>query len=190
MSRLSHGELTLLALLSEGPAHAYELVQRVRSMRVEQWARVPESTLYAVLRRMESRGWVTGVTEVGYRGSARTSYRRTVKGTKRLNDLIARGIRRPEPVYSDLLVSAIFASGLHQPDMLEAAVDRLEDQRARLTTAQALGDASEYARIILRFYSGLADLHAEALDSLRSLDSGSVQSDDPLPVLPTPGEQG
>lgn len=170
MDTLSHAELTLLALLSGRSTHAYDLVQRIRSMEVRQWARVPESTVYVVLRRMEERGWVAGVSESGDRGRSRTRYELTSRGRARLADLVRSGLEEPAPMYSDLLVAGVFASGLGLRDSLSAAARRAEDREARLRDLLHEERPSEHGRVILRFYAGLAALHSEALAALTELE--------------------
>ncbi|MGD2071624.1 MAG: PadR family transcriptional regulator, partial [Gemmatimonadota bacterium] len=163
-------ELTLLALLSGGSTHAYDLVQRIRDMEVRQWARVPESTVYVVLRRMEERGWVTGISESGDRGRSRTRYDLTSRGRARLADLVRSGLEEPAPMYSDLLVAGVFASGLGLRHPLRAAARRAEERAARLRALLDQERLSEHGGVILRFYAGLAALHAEALAALGELE--------------------
>jgi len=169
MDSLSHPELVLLAFRGDGPAHAYELVTRVRSMEVERWARVPESTLYAVLRRLEERGWVRGEEEPGERGRRRTRYRRTDEGAARLDELLRRGLAHPAPLYSDRLVAALFASAEDEEEPIRRARTDVKEARHELDEALERTDLSEEGKVILRFYRGLADLHLEALEALEAL---------------------
>ncbi|NIP59683.1 MAG: hypothetical protein GWM92_15335 [Gemmatimonadetes bacterium] len=163
---LSHAELVLLALLEEGPAHAYELVQRIRSMEVERWARVAESTVYAVLRRMEERSLVDGERRPGERSKTKTTYRRTGRGDAHLRDLVRRGLRSPEPIYSDRLVAAVFGAAFGRGPEIDAALEELDERRDALDDALDNPAISEYGRIIIRFYARIADAHAEALAAL------------------------
>lgn len=176
MTTLSHAELVVLALLAEGPLHAYELVQRTRSMEVGRWARVPESTLYAVLGRMEEAGWVHGTVESGARRRTKTTYRRTEAGERRFETLVERALSEPAPVYSDLLVGAVLAGATGRSAGLAAAAR--EVGRARDAMAEALEDArlSPPGRVILEFYRGLADLHLAALRELGKVASTEESS--------------
>ena len=184
MSALRHSEIVLLALLAEGPDHAYGLVQKVRAREVEQWARVPESTLYATLRRMEEEGWVVSETEPGERAKTRTRYRRTEKGARQLDRLIDRGLTDGEPVYSDLLVASVFAGAHGRGEALDQARLLLRRKLARLERVLEKGDLSPHGRGIVEFYQGLARLHRTALETFRDASATPVP---PGPPAPPPG---
>jgi len=171
-SSLSHAELVLLALLEEGPSHAYELVRRIRSMEVERWARVAESTVYAVLRRMEERDLVDGERRPGERSRTKTTYRRTARGDAHLEELVRRGLRSPEPIYSDRLVAAVFGAAFGRSAEIEAALGGLGELRDALDAALDDPAISEYGRIIVRFYARIAEAHAEALSALGERSAG------------------
>ncbi|RMH20809.1 MAG: PadR family transcriptional regulator [Gemmatimonadetes bacterium] len=179
MSQMSHAEVTLLALLSDAPAHAYDLIRRIHSMQVERWARVPSSTVYAVLRRMERRGWVAGMVEPGARRRHKTTYRITEAGRQRLDRLIAQGLRNPTPVYSDLLVAGVLAAATGRGVVLAEALAQVRAARDRLKEVDldATGPLSPEGRIVVDFYRGLADLTERALSSLAQL----AESHDPTP---------
>lgn len=168
----SQAELTLLALLGGEPAHAYELVREIQAMRVDQWARVPESTIYDVLRRMETRGWIRGTRETGDRGGTRTTYQRTSAGEVRLGELLEHGLLRPTPVYSDVLVAGLFAAATDRRDLLEAAGRELERRKMNLIEALDKPDTSPYGEVVIRFYIGLIELQAEALQLVAAVRTG------------------
>jgi len=184
MSSLRHTELVLLALLGEGADHAYGLVRKVRDREVEQWARVPESTLYATLRRMEEEGWVESETEPGDRAKTRTRYRKTESGTRRLARLIDQGLTEGEPVYSDLLVASVFAAAHGREEALDQARLHLGRRLSRLERVLENPDLSPHGRGLVEFYQGLARLHLTALETFRN---ASATLAPPGPPAPPPG---
>lgn len=184
MTTLSHAELVLLALLAEGPMHAYELVQCIGSMEIERWARVPESTLYAVLHRLEERGWVTATEEPGARRRTKTTYERTAAGEARLAELVTDALESPAPIHSDLLVGAVFAASAGREDALAEAGRNVDAAIERLGRALANERLSDYGRVILEFYLGLARLHGSALASLGRLAAAGADAAPPAPSIP------
>lgn len=178
---MSHAELVLLALLTDGSSHAYGLVQRVRSMEVEQWAAVAESTLYSVLRRLADRDFVETESVPGERGKPRTEYTLTAAGRTRLEDLVEEGLESPSPIYSDRLVAAMFAASAGRESLLTSAAADLRERRRAMESVRRRGDLSEHGRIVLDFYMAVADAHLSALESL--LEHLGERDGRPVPEL-------
>lgn len=166
---MSHAELILLALLTDGSSHAYGLVQRVRSMEVERWAAVSESTLYSVLRRLEDRDFVETESVPGERGKPRTEYTLAPAGRRRLDELVREGLESPAPMHSDRLVAAMFAASAGRASLLASAAEDLRHGREAMESARDRDDLSEQGRIVLDFYMAVTDAQRSALESLREL---------------------
>ncbi len=77
------GELAILALLSEGPLHGYEIAKRVAGQ-THGVLRFEVASLYPLLYRLEKRGWVKGTWEASSNRRKRRYYRLTAKGKMRL----------------------------------------------------------------------------------------------------------
>lgn len=82
-----HVDLVLLSCLSEGPAHGYLIVKRLRD-RSDGEFELLEGTLYPALHRLEERGLVASrwSTENGRR---RRVYRLTRRGAAALGERVA-----------------------------------------------------------------------------------------------------
>ncbi len=76
-------EVCALAVLKRGDSYGYQLVRDV-----SQWIPISESTLYPILKRLESGGYVT-VYSVEHNGRLRKYYQITESGTKKIQDFIA-----------------------------------------------------------------------------------------------------
>lgn len=76
-------EVCALAVLRRGDSYGYQLVRDV-----SEWIPISESTLYPILKRLESGGLVT-VYSVEHNGRLRKYYRITESGVKRIQDFIA-----------------------------------------------------------------------------------------------------
>ena len=83
MSEL-HGHLDLLALavLADGPAHGYAVIEELRRRSAGTFD-LPEGTVYPALHRLEAAGFLTSRWEAG-RGRRRRVYRLTRRGRSRL----------------------------------------------------------------------------------------------------------
>ncbi len=80
-------EFCLLALLERAPCHGYELVARLADTRM---LALSESTVYPVLARFRTRGWVETAAAPSERGPARKVIRLTAAGRDRLAEWRAR----------------------------------------------------------------------------------------------------
>lgn len=81
-----HLETMVLAVIEQGDTHGFEIIRRLEDAGVGM-LRMQEGTLYPVLYRMESAGWVAARWEDGSvkrRGPRRRIYRLTRKGRKEL----------------------------------------------------------------------------------------------------------
>lgn len=76
-------EVCALAVLRRGDSYGYQLVRDV-----SEWIPISESTLYPILKRLESSGFVT-VYSVEHNGRLRKYYRITEQGNKRIYDFIS-----------------------------------------------------------------------------------------------------
>jgi PadR family transcriptional regulator PadR len=78
-------ELAVLSVLGEGPLHGYEIARHIeRQTRGK--LRFTLASLYPLLYRMESKGFVRGAWELGD-GRRRRCYRLTAAGKKKLAPL-------------------------------------------------------------------------------------------------------
>jgi len=92
--------LLILHLLSKGPAHGYNLMERIEQM-TGSIMPVNPNTMYPLLRRLEERGFVSGAWEHPDRRSRRI-YRITRAGTGRYEQIKVR--MRP---HLDVLIEAM-----------------------------------------------------------------------------------
>ena len=76
-------EVCALAVLRHGDSYGYQLVRDV-----SQWIPISESTLYPILKRLESGGFVT-VYSVEHNSRLRKYYRITDAGNKKIQDFIS-----------------------------------------------------------------------------------------------------
>jgi PadR family transcriptional regulator PadR len=97
MARTRNGptlaELSLLGMLTEGPAHPYSVDSRVRAEGAP--TEMAFSSIYAALSRLEKLGMVTSRPDEGARGKARRVYRLTPQGRTVLKTAARDALARP-----------------------------------------------------------------------------------------------
>jgi DNA-binding PadR family transcriptional regulator len=79
-------ELALLAVLADGPLHGYEIARRIEE-RSGGALHFTLATLYPLLYRLESRGWLSAAWQTTASGRRRRCYRLTATGKKHLAPL-------------------------------------------------------------------------------------------------------
>jgi PadR family transcriptional regulator PadR len=106
------GEPALLLLLREGPAHGYELLERLPEVTGEE--RVDMGNLYRFLRVLEDEGVVTSEWREDLPGPSKRTYRLTEAGT-RLLDAWAGALGQAQRGISDFLDRYGREGGEHVP---------------------------------------------------------------------------
>jgi DNA-binding PadR family transcriptional regulator len=78
--RVTKVELVVLGLLSDGPAHGYALLDRLRERGMPLWTELGRASVYQALDRLERRGLVQGRAVGGAAGPDRRVMRLTGAG--------------------------------------------------------------------------------------------------------------
>ena len=138
MKRLTPDEV-LLGLLKAQPAHGYELLEWFRSpQHLGRIWKMSTSQLYAVLKRLEESGLITGRVLPGSDAPSRTEYALTDQGNVRL----MQWLNDPHPPISIHRIRVLFLSRLYIASLLDISTDTIiteqltacEEHRQRLQT--------------------------------------------------------
>jgi len=78
-------EFALLGLLSQGPAHGYELHQRLTTELGQVW-HLSQSQIYNILNRLEGKGFIHGTLQEQDKLPAKRSFKLTEAGQQRFLD--------------------------------------------------------------------------------------------------------
>ena len=136
MKRLTPDEV-LLGLLKAQPAHGYELLEWFRSpQHLGRIWKMSTSQLYAVLKRLEESGLITGRVLPGSDAPSRTEYALTEQGNVRLMQWLS----DPHPPISIHRIRVLFLSrlyiasllGLSTKDIIAHQLATCEEHRQRL----------------------------------------------------------
>jgi DNA-binding PadR family transcriptional regulator len=131
--------LSVLATLSEGPMHPYEIARLLRHRGKDQSIKIRYGSLYTVVQSLEDQGFVTaeGTARAGRRPE-RTVYRLTDDGRDELDDRMRELVSEPAKEYTNF-EAALSLMGVLPPD----EVIPLLAQRLRLLEAQLAGARAE-----------------------------------------------
>jgi PadR family transcriptional regulator AphA len=139
-ARTFPAEYGVLGLLLDGPAHGYDLQQRLHAGLGSVW-RIAWSQLYNVLHGLEERGWVQSLTGKPSSGPPRHTYALTPRGRRAFYEWAAAPVSRLRDVRVEFLAKLFFLRR-HRPDELEPLLERQAEamQRALGGISVAGGD--------------------------------------------------
>ncbi|RLB03239.1 MAG: hypothetical protein DRG55_00910 [Deltaproteobacteria bacterium] len=121
-------KLIVLGLLIQGPAHGYELRQRLQRD-LYPFLAASAAPLYYALRKLEEEGLVTHWSETKGRRPQRYVYRITEKGKRHLQQALLKGLKRLQRPPFDLDVTLYFLDLLDRGEVVEALKERLKELR-------------------------------------------------------------
>ncbi len=118
-------DIFVLAVLSDGPLHGYDIIARMHREHFERWIEVGDSSIYQSLSRLEKKGYVkTSEIRIG-KNPPRTVYEINKEGERYLEDGLLELLKTP-PLFPDGLNIPLFASkNLNKADLIAA----LEEQK-------------------------------------------------------------
>ncbi|HLG41762.1 MAG TPA: PadR family transcriptional regulator, partial [Planctomycetota bacterium] len=90
---MTQAEFLILGLVAECPAHGYQLERSTRALAAPGVPTIGLSSIYLVLRSLQSIGAVEGLLEPGARGPARNRFSITAAGRALLQEQIHAAFR-------------------------------------------------------------------------------------------------
>jgi len=149
-ARAFPAEYGLLGLLLDGPAHGYDLQQRLQEDLGAVW-HVAWSQLYNVLHELEERGWVAAATSDSPSGPPRHTYSITARGRRAFFEWTFAPVARLRDLRLEFLVKVHFLRK-HAPDELDPLLARQSDALRQVVADQgALGGAPWVAAVAASF---------------------------------------
>ena len=149
----------LLALLSEGEGHGYQLVKRFTARLGALW-HPNTGQVYQLLRDLERRRLIIRRDErCGTRG--RRYFRLTARGERALRTWLARRPGWPAPIRDEVLVRFL-AAERHGTDAVRAQVDRQEEEYRRYLALVHEHATHDDTSVTSRLAHEAALVHAEA----------------------------
>ena len=141
-------EYALLGLLDQGPAHGYELHQKLATDLGQVW-HLSQSQIYNILNRLEGKGFINGTLQEQDKLPAKRSFNLTEAGQQRFLDWLnlpsrssVRAIRVEftTRLYFALLISQEYTHQLIDAQMVETQVglERLKTMQAQVPPEQTI----------------------------------------------------
>ncbi len=123
MTTISKTETALLVILSEGPAHPYQIEKTIAERSMDYWTELSQSSIYKTLRQLEAKGCAASEVALNERNVGRKTYRITEAGLEALRATLLEFLSVPEKrVWRvDLATSHL---GLLEPSQVGAALER------------------------------------------------------------------
>jgi len=131
--------LSVLATLSEGPMHPYEIARLLKHRGKDQSIKIRYGSLYTVVQNLENQGFVVteGTARAGRRPE-RTVYRLTEDGRDELEDRLREILSAPVKEYP-LFEAALSLVGVLPPDeVITLLTERLRVLEVELAGARAV----------------------------------------------------
>jgi PadR family transcriptional regulator, regulatory protein AphA len=115
-------DYAILGLLLDGPAHGYDVQQRLHAGLGAVW-RIAWSQLYSVLHSLEERKWVRATTRESPSGPPRHTYAITARGQRAFFEWAVAPVPRLRDVRIEFLAKLYFLRQ-HRPEELESLLER------------------------------------------------------------------
>jgi DNA-binding PadR family transcriptional regulator len=137
---LTNAELAILSLLGEAPGHGYDIESKIEARGMREWTEIGFSSIYAILKKLEARGWIEAeaVRSVG-QGAPRKVYRITALGREAQSSAVISALSTPAQPNSSLLLGLSNLPIVPRDQALEALgqyASALEARLGQLLTRQ------------------------------------------------------
>ena len=130
---MTNAELAILSLVVEKPRHGYEIEQVIEERGMREWTEVGFSSIYYVLKKLESAGLVHGrLEQQAGRGPARKVYAVVDAGRAAWHEATIEALSTPQRCYTPFQLGLANLPGLTMGECVTAVRqyrDRLAQQR-------------------------------------------------------------
>lgn len=93
---MTNAELAILTLVAEKPSHGYQIEQTIEQRGMREWTEIGFSSIYYLLKRLESQELISGQLEETGSGPARKVYQITSKGQTALRSELLKALSMPQ----------------------------------------------------------------------------------------------
>ncbi len=137
---MSEVELVVMGLLQEGAEYAYEVEQRIRERRLREWAAIGFSSVYYLLQKAETSGWVRSREGAARRGPPTRRYSLTPLGRAELRAAVLDRLNSP-PSPGSVELTVMFAGALPPEEFRHALTEYARRCREAAMEARARWEA-------------------------------------------------
>lgn len=128
---MTNAELAILSLIAEKPRHGYEIEQVIEERGMREWTEVGFSSIYYVLKKLESAGLLHGrlQQQIG-RGPARKIYTMTDEGHLAWHEAALEALSTPQRCYLPFQLGLANLPGLSTKESV-TAISQYRDKLAQ-----------------------------------------------------------
>lgn len=123
---LSKPALMLLGLINQKPLNAYEIKKMLTSLNMRWWYNIADSTLYAAIKGLETKGYVSGKVEKNGNMPEKTVYSVTPAGLRALKDNLRSAILVFDYDATGFSIAAFFMDVLEPAERVDLLQRRVE----------------------------------------------------------------
>jgi len=124
-NKITLNEVIVLGLLAEKPSHGYDLEQIIRERGIRDWVNLGFSSLYYLLDKLYSEGYIQPIGEKGTQPQSRKVFAITNKGLEVCRQAVNEELIRLEPYGSSFLAGLANSSFLEDGRLEERIKDRI-----------------------------------------------------------------
>lgn len=171
MKNISNLEYVILHLVAERPVHGYQIEQLIEERGMRVWTDIGFSSIYHVLRKLESGGFLTSQSEAVGERPARKYYSITPHGWKLLHDEALDRLCFPRLHSGDFDLALSCLPVVSEEEILmslQGLKQRLAEQMQTVAEKQAPPDSEKDSHVSILFDHMLHGMKAE-LDWISTL---------------------
>lgn len=122
---LSKTATMLLGLINQKPVNAYEIIKELNYMNVKWWFNIADSTVYATIKTLEKRDFISGTIEKEGNMPDKTIYTITAKGKTELLSTLKRSILKFDYDTNIFSITAFFIDYIEPKERKKLLEQRL-----------------------------------------------------------------
>jgi DNA-binding PadR family transcriptional regulator len=159
---MTNAELAILTLVAEQPRHGYQIEQVIEQRGMREWTEVGFSSIYYLLKKLESQGLISARLQEAKRGPARKIYQITGLGRNALKEGLLEALSEPQPCYTSFSLAIGNLPSIEHREAVEALTKYHSALTARL---QQINERWEGQKPLPYFVDALFDYSAARVEA-------------------------
>lgn len=123
---LTKAATIILGIVQKHPVNAYELIKMLSHLQLKDWYAIADSTVYATLKSLEKKQYITGRVQKDGNMPDKTVYSLTDAGTKEWNTTIKFFLAHFDYDLIPFMIASFFAESIGTDDVIQCLEERLD----------------------------------------------------------------
>lgn len=124
---LSKSATMIMGLINSSPLNAYEIIKQLQWMNIKHWYNIADSTVYATIKALEKKGYLSGTIEKEGNMPDKTIYKLTVQGRTELENTLRNSIVTFDYDTNVFSIAAFFIDFFDADEQMTLLERRLEN---------------------------------------------------------------